>query len=82
VTATQLLYHAAGCPDVAALEPVQGECWLCGGDLAGYGVPWARWIKPTFTDHDKARSPHSRHLCVACIFAAEERSAALQARLG
>ena len=80
--ATQLLYRAAGCPDVDGVVPAQGECWLCGGDLAGAGVPWARWIKPTFTDHDKAARPDCSYLCAGCVFAAEERSAALQARLG
>lgn len=82
MTATQLIYQAAGSPALEGLVPSVGRCFLCGGDLGGRGYPSRHWVKPTFTDHDKARCPESDHLCAGCVFCSLERSVWLQERLG
>lgn len=82
MTATQLIYQAAGSPALEGLVPSVGRCFLCGGDLGGRGYLSRHWVKPTFTDHDKARCPESDHLCAGCVFCSLERSVWLQERLG
>jgi len=82
MTATELLYRAAGEPEVVAAVPAEGRCWLCGAVLPGRAVPYREFVKVTFTDHDKARQWQSDWVCPACAFCADERSALLQARLG
>lgn len=71
MTATRMLYAAAGSPPVAA-QDATGPCWLCGLPLPDAGVPTKDAIKPTFMDHDKARCPASRHLCPGCAWSFSE----------
>lgn len=77
-TATQLLYAAAGRPDVDA-EPCAGACWLCGGEMTA-GKPAT--LPPTFMDYDKARCPESGYICDACWFSMAEQSELLAERVG
>ncbi len=44
------------------------QCWLCGGQTGGRGLPRKKIIKDTFTDHDKARAPASSSVCPGCVF--------------
>jgi hypothetical protein len=82
MTVTQIIYQAAGAPALEGLEAVTpGRCYLCGGLLGGHGYPYRSWVKPTFTDHDKAKAPESDYLCPGCVFCTLERSAWLQAHL-
>ena len=76
MTATQLIYQAAGSPALEGLVPSVGRCFLCGGDLGGRGYPSRHWVKPTFTDHDKARRPESDQLCAGCFLFSERSVAA------
>lgn len=82
ITPTQLIYQAAQKTpkvDVAMgkvveysgvdLIPVEDEiCWLCGGETGGMGQPTKKAIKSTFTDHDKAKAPHSQSICPGCAW--------------
>jgi len=54
--------------DVQLEEVKDQRCWLCGGKTGGQGQPIKKAIKPTFTDRDKARVPHSNSLCPGCAF--------------
>ncbi len=78
LTASQLLYRAAGEPPLETI-PATGACFLCGGAVTR-GAP-ARF-PATFLDYDKARAPSSTVLCAACLFSLQERSPVLQARVG
>jgi len=79
VSATTILHVAAGYPVSDGCEAHAGTCWLCGETMAR-GRPAK--MPPTFMDYDKVAAPDATHLCEACCFAMEERSATLQARLG
>lgn len=81
-TPTQLLYHAAmRTPEVAApkgtihyrppaVEDVPDEpCWLCGAPTHRRGLPLAKALSDTFTDHGRAKAPESRSVCEPCCFA-------------
>lgn len=84
-TATELLYHAAGCPDVPDLageRPVE-PCGLCGGTTHRQGRPLRDigkgkgkvegWLKPTFTAYPQMAHYHDRAwICVACLFSMRE----------
>lgn len=50
------------------LQPAEGICWLCGGDLSGKGVSLKNAIRDTFTDHDLAEAPWSNYICHACAW--------------
>ena len=50
------------------IEATEGPCWLCGSDTRGEGVHIRHAIKDTFTDHDLARAPWSKHICRACAW--------------
>jgi hypothetical protein len=71
----QRIYAAAGSPDIDGLEAHEGDCFLCGAAMT-YGVPAK--FPPTFMDYDKARAPHSTHICDGCAFTLVERSVELQ----
>lgn len=81
LTATEVLYRAAGEPPIPGAEPAKGDCWLCGQALT-QGIPLAQFIKPTFTDRDKVACPTGTHVCPACAFSFQERSALLALRVG
>jgi hypothetical protein len=51
---------------------------MCG--QPGVGIEFARWVKDTFTDHDKLRT--GTILCHACQFCVHDASELLQARTG
>ena len=76
MTATQLIHAAAGSPPYPA--DVAGHCRLCGAE--GSGLPFAEWVKPTFTNWDLLRP--GTIVCTACQFCTEHTSALLQARTG
>lgn len=82
LTPTQLLYQAAmKTPDVQVpkgvihyrppqVEDVPDEpCWLCGAPTHGRGLPLAKALSDTFTDHGWSKSPNSSSVCEACCFA-------------
>ena len=77
LTATQLIWRCAGEPKLADIEPADGSCWLCGGELDGCGMPYQKFVKPTFTDHDKAACPTSDYVCSACVFCADDHNQVL-----
>jgi hypothetical protein len=72
--ATHAIHAAAGAPD----HGLAGTCRACG--VPGFGAPFATWIKPTFTDHDKL-SPGDI-VCSACLFCFDDASSACAAALG
>jgi hypothetical protein len=69
MSVTQLLYRAAG---FEAGEAIDEQCWLCGGP-AFDPTPRKEFVKPTFTDHDKAACPEFSVVCGACIFCHNEQ---------
>lgn len=73
---TQMLYAAA---TGNQLQSLGNECWLCGG--GGAEIPKYEFVKDTFTDHDKAKSPASEFVCAACVWCAAESNEILTARL-
>lgn len=72
MTATQMLYAAAGNPAVSNVEKLNGHCWLCGTEISE-GVDKNIAIKDTFMDIDKAASPDSTHWCAACTWSFSEQ---------
>jgi hypothetical protein len=74
--ATQSIYRAAGSPSMPGA--VSGICRACG--LAGQGEVFERWVKPTFTDHDKLQP--GGIVCQACRFCFDDANAALGQRTG
>jgi len=77
-TATQVLYDAAGRPDVGA-EPHGGLCYLCGGEMTA-GKPAV--LPQTFMDYDRVRCPESDYICDACWFSMAEQSLELARLVG
>lgn len=75
---TQILYKAAG---LRIREENNEQCWLCGGP-AFDSVPRKEFIKPTFTDHDKAACFGSDIVCGACVFCHDERNELLASLVG
>lgn len=58
----------------AEMESVEDtRCWLCGGDTNGQGMSTKKAIKPTFTNHDAARAPVSKSVCMGCAFCLSPR---------
>ena len=53
-------------------------CRICGE--VGHGVPFADWVRPTFTDHDKLQIGDI--ICHRCRWLFEERSELLAQRVG
>jgi len=43
------------------------RCWLCGGDTHGQGWPLREAVKPTFTNHNRARCNTSNAVCQPCV---------------
>jgi len=76
MSATGLIHAAAGSPDYP--HTTEGECRLCGAP--GAGLPFADWVKPTFTNHDQLHP--GAIICQACQFSADDNSTLLQARMG
>jgi hypothetical protein len=74
--ATQLLYDAAGQPEMGGTHP--GVCRVCGEQ--GVGVPFEEWVRNTFTNWDLLVP--GKILCHACQFTFDEHSAALANELG
>lgn len=82
LTTTQFIYQAAmktplvnltmgktvEYKDIDPQKVDDQRCWLCGGQTDGLGVPIAKAIKPTFTNHDSARAPGSKAICAGCAF--------------
>lgn len=77
MTATQLLYTAAGYEIIGSAE----HCWLCGGEAFDV-IPLRQFIRPTFMDLDKAAAPDSESVCGACAWCHVDRSAELAGRVG
>jgi hypothetical protein len=77
MTATQILHAAAGAPDYPATHA--GDCRLCGA-RSTTGIPFAAWVKPTFTNFDMLRP--GELICTACQFSVDDNSTLLQARMG
>lgn len=74
--ASHILWHAADKPAGSGEE--RGICRVCG--LEGTGLPFGKWVRPTFTDWDKL--VQGDILCQPCQFAFCERSELLAARVG
>jgi hypothetical protein len=55
-----------------------GVCRMCGCE--GVGLPFAKWVKPTFTDWDKLRP--GTICCHACQFCTAESAPGLAERVG
>jgi hypothetical protein len=70
------IYAAAGSPTMPGA--VRGVCRLCGEE--GTGEAFDRWVKDTFTDHDKLKS--GTITCHACLFCASEATPGLAERVG
>lgn len=79
LSVSQMIYAAAGRPEITGAESHNGTCYLCGAAMT-HGVPAS--FPATFMDYDKARAPHSTHICDGCAFTMAERSVELQARTG
>lgn len=57
---------------------VAGVCRTCGA--AAVGLPFGRWVKDTFNDHDKLLP--GEIVCRACLFCFEDASELLTRRVG
>lgn len=76
MTTSSIIHKAAGSPDYPRSQT--GRCRVCG--LDGAGVPFDKWVRDTFTDHDKLLA--GTILCDACQFCFEESSELLRQRVG
>ncbi len=56
-----------------------GICRVCGAESTS-GTPFEKWIRPTFTDHDKLVAGDI--ICDDCLFWFDERSEVLARRMG
>lgn len=66
-TACQMVYRAAGSPEVPGCGPVAGPCHLCGG-AATRGRRVVDWMGSGFTDQARVAVPSSDVVCEACCF--------------
>lgn len=71
-----LLHLVAGAPHYEA--SIEGDCRTCG--CSALGIPFAEWVRDTFTDHNRLR-PGSI-ICPHCLFAFEEANPLLAQRVG
>lgn len=76
MSATHHIYQAAGSPAING--EAKGICRTCG--IGGVGVPFADWVKDSFTNHDLLRE--GSIVCRACLFCFEEKSEILKAKTG
>ncbi len=76
MSATQILYRAAGAPPMTGEDP--GVCRVCGE--MGRGLAFDGWVRDTFMDHDKLQP--GTIICQACQFAFTDDSLPLGQRLG
>lgn len=76
MTATELLYHAAGSPQVRG--DIRGGCRTCGAESVG--VLFGDWVKEGFTNHDLLRA--GSIVCHACLFCFEDKSEILKQKTG
>lgn len=81
MTASEILYRAAGSLGIPDAELASGSCWLCGASLV-IGVPLRQFVKSTFMDRDKVANPAGTHVCPACAFSFQEQSEELARRVG
>jgi hypothetical protein len=77
VKATSIIYRAAGSPEIPGAI-TEGTCRTCGEP--GIGLSWAKWVKPTFTDHDKICG--GEIVCAACLFCFDDQRTDLAERMG
>jgi len=73
---THIIWNAAHRPPMDGTQ--SGVCRMCGCE--GAGLPFAKWVKPTFTDWDKLRS--GTICCHACQFCTAEAAPGLAERVG
>lgn len=78
MSVTGLIFASAGSPDGYG-EPMTGACRLCGAE-ADRGMPWERWVKDTFVDHDKLQP--GTMICAACLFCVDDHNVTLQQMTG
>lgn len=72
--ASHLIYAVSASQKYAT---IQGVCCVCGA--SGEGDLFAKWVRPTFTDHDKLLAGDI--VCNACLFCFDEQSAELARRV-
>lgn len=75
MTVSELIFAAAG---YAATSALAGQCRTCGAQSTG--EPFAKWVKDSFTDHDKLFP--GTIVCDACLFTFSDQNTDIQARLG
>lgn len=63
---------------MAATGIIEGTCRFCGAD--GQGEAFERWVRPTFTDHDKLLP--GEIVCTDCLFWFQEASESLARTVG
>jgi len=69
--ATELIYVAAGSPDIAALTPNNGVCAVCGKEIAE-GAPIKKVVSSSFTDWNMLAAMAATHVCAACTWCIKE----------
>ncbi len=76
IRATRLIYDAAAWPPTKGDTP--GQCRVCG--LDGQGELFHKWVRNTFTDHDKLHP--GTIICHACAFTMKELSHEMAVKVG
>lgn len=67
MTPSQLIWSAHESPSVDTCGPGEGKCFVCAGDVSR-GELTDKWLKSSYTDQNRARSPTSRYVCEACCY--------------
>ena len=71
ICATELIYHAAGSPDIAMLSQCDGVCAVCGKAISE-GAPIKKVVSSAFTDWNVLADMNTSHVCAACTWCIKE----------
>lgn len=67
MTPAQIIWQAHGSPVVDSCTPGSGRCFVCVGQV-DRGELTDKWLKSSYTDQNRARSPTSLYVCEACCY--------------
>lgn len=67
MTPSQIIWQAHGSPRVDSCVDGLGRCFVCVGQVSR-GELTDKWLKSSYTDQNRARSPTSLYVCEACCY--------------
>ena len=64
---TEIIFKAAGEPEVNVCEIEKCKCKVCVKDITE-GIPYNKVISSNFTNYDFLRDTNSKYICAACVW--------------